>query len=408
MIFLLLACVSTPGVTVEPAAVDRDQDGYLEDCDPQDPRIHPDALDICDGVDNNCDGRVDEPYDLDADGFLAEGCLEGDDCDDRDASFHPGAPETCDGRDHDCDGVRDNPGDEDGDGYDACLDCDDGDPGISPEAVETCDGVDQNCDGAADESFDADGDGVAGCNGDCDDQDAENTPALPERCDGRDNNCDGQADEGLDADADGYTPCQGDCDESNAAVHPNLEEACDGVDNDCDPSTSEDGDLDGDGVTWCDGDCNDRTAAAYPGASEICDGVDDDCDGQIDELAECFDCTLLGSYAVCTLSTTWSNAQEACGYLGGDLVVIHDAAENDEISTTQYSLVGSAAWIGYSDQDREGRFVWVDGSGVGYNNWYSGEPNDSGGEDCAATNFGAIAAWNDYPCSTSLPFICGL
>jgi hypothetical protein len=42
----------------------------------------------------------------------------------------------------------------------------------------------------------------------------------------------------------------------------------------------------------------------------------------------------------------------------------------------------------------------------GYTSWYSAEPNDYGGEDCASTNYGDVGMWNDYPCSTALPFIC--
>ena len=66
----------------------------------------------------------------------------------------------------------------------------------------------------------------------------------------------------------------------------------------------------------------------------------------------------------------------------------------------------SALWLGYTDADSEGTWLWVDGTSAAFTNWYSGEPNDSGGEDCAATNFGAYGYWNDYPCTYSLPFVC--
>jgi hypothetical protein len=270
---------------------------------------------------------------------------------------------------------------------------------------EHCDGVDEDCDGMIDENYDEDGDGVASCDGDCDDADPANTPGAPERCDGRDNNCNGQEDEGWDVDGDGYSFCEGDCDDANAQVHPGLEEACDGVDNDCNPQTSEDGDLDGDGFTYCGGDCNDLQATVYPGATEVCDDLDNDCNSEVDERWECYNCSVSTPYVVCSDSVTWEKAREICGYFGADLVILEDAVENDAVSRYQYGVVGSAAWIGLTDVDSEGNFVWVDGSS-GFTSWYSGEPNNSGGEDCAATNFGAIAQWNDYPCSYLLPFIC--
>lgn len=95
------------------------------------------------------------------------------DCDDADAGSFPGAEETCDGVDNDCDGAVDNAAtdaaslflDADGDGYgdsaiSACEgsegtvaqggDCDDADPAISPGAAERCDAIDNDCDGVVD------------------------------------------------------------------------------------------------------------------------------------------------------------------------------------------------------------------------------------------------------------------
>ncbi len=86
---------------------DLDEDGYdtRTDCDDGDPNIHPGATEVCDGVDNDCDGLADEPVDEDQDGYLATAC-GGDDCDDEDADVNPGADEVCDdGVDNDCDGT---------------------------------------------------------------------------------------------------------------------------------------------------------------------------------------------------------------------------------------------------------------------------------------------------------------
>ncbi len=118
------------------------------DCNDLNGAIYPGAIEICDGVDNDCDGLVDESPDLDGDGFtLCDG-----DCDDADATIYPGAPELCDGVDNDCDGeVPDSEVDDDGDGFSECQgDCDDTDSSIYPGAPEICDGIDNDCDGLVD------------------------------------------------------------------------------------------------------------------------------------------------------------------------------------------------------------------------------------------------------------------
>ena len=101
--------------------------GYVElggDCDDEDPTVHPEADEICDHVDNNCDGSIDEDVllalytDNYGDGYgsapSGEGCegLSGqvtnnDDCDDGDDTVYPGAADSCDGLDNNCDGEVD-------------------------------------------------------------------------------------------------------------------------------------------------------------------------------------------------------------------------------------------------------------------------------------------------------------
>ncbi len=306
----------------EPYYVDGDADGFGDqagtavcalpengswtdgDCDDANADVHPDASELCDAVDNDCDGvtdpdsAVDAPTwfaDADGDGFgdpdrtvaacsqPADYLDDTRDCNDLDPDVHPDAREVCDGEDTDCNGTVDDPPwwpDADGDGFgdaegkaqvacdaplghtDDALDCDDQDPGIHPDASEWCaDGVDNDCNGEVDEDdaadaatwyADADQDGwgdaaattraceqpsgYQAAHGDCDDTDPTVNPDAAETWyDGLDANCDGWDD--FDADQDGFaTDAEGgeDCDDADALIHPDAREACgDAIDNNC-------------------------------------------------------------------------------------------------------------------------------------------------------------------------------
>ena len=311
--------------------------GYVSDntdCDDNEVNSYPGNTEVCDGIDNNCDGQIDEEVtstfyaDNDGDGFgdintPLQACtaptgyvIDSTDCDDTEANNFPGNTEVCDGIDNDCDGEIDEDLlttfylDADGDGFgdinisiQGCsapsgyvadnTDCDDAEANNYPGNTEVCDGIDNDCDGEIDEDVtstfyaDTDGDGfgdanttVQGCsapigyvadNTDCDDAEANNYPGNTEVCDGIDNDCDGEIDEGVestfyaDSDGDGYgnanetvQDCSApngyvsdntDCDDADANTHPGANDIPnDGIDQDCQAGSLEIGDADNDGV----------------------------------------------------------------------------------------------------------------------------------------------------------------
>jgi hypothetical protein len=122
------------------AFYDRDGDGFRQDeddCDDADPEVRPDATEACNGIDDDCDGDIDERgatgerawfADVDEDGW-------GDEFDSVRACEQP-------------DGFVDSSGD-----------CDDDDPDRNPDAIEICDGIDNDCD----RDIDADDGDVESC-----------------------------------------------------------------------------------------------------------------------------------------------------------------------------------------------------------------------------------------------------
>src|SRR5690606_18711447 len=64
-------------------------------------------------------------------------------------------------------------------------------------------------------------------------------------------------------------------------------------------------------------------------------------------------------------------------------------------------------WIGYSDREREGEFLWREGDAGQFTYWDKGQPNDrSCNEDCVALRDGKRGRWHDTPCNQHRPFIC--
>ena len=179
--FITLAGVATASVT------DEDGDGVSPadgDCNDGNAAVYPGAEELCDGLDNDCDGRIpDAEDDDDYDGVRV---CSGD-CDDDDANVRPGAREVCDDKDTDCDGLVEDYIDADGDGQAICddcgndtlCDCDDAEPLVYRGAAEACDLLDNDCSGGIDD-IDLDGDGHSPCagGGDCDDRDRLAFPVI--------------------------------------------------------------------------------------------------------------------------------------------------------------------------------------------------------------------------------------
>ncbi|MCK6510923.1 hypothetical protein L6R29_13260 [Myxococcota bacterium] len=312
---------------------------------------------ICDNLDNDCDGQIDETFlnkgqpcnvgvgECRRSGtFVCNAAKTGTTC-----SVQPGSPqpEICDGKDNDCNGLTDETFPTKGAvcevGVGACkrtgqLICAVDGSGLICSAQpasaqsEICDGIDNNCNGQIDENFPDKGavcevgvgacksSGTWGCKADGSGLSCSATPRAPqsERCDGIDNNCNGQIDEDFATLGQSCTVGVGGCQktakfvckadgsgvECPVSADPPSPEICDGKDNDCN------GQIDdglvracqsacGAGVETCKAGAWDACSARTPKPEE-CNGLDDDCDGQVDNAVN----------RAC--STTCGNGTETC------------------------------------------------------------------------------------------------
>jgi hypothetical protein len=100
-------------------------------------------------------------------------------------------------------------------------------------------------------------------------------------------------------------------------------------------------------------------------------------------------------------TATWTQSEQQAVALGGHLVTINDAAENAWVLDTFVTTPGRSIglWLGLTDQDVEGTFVWVNGEPVTYTNWRAGEPNNYLVNDPVhGEDYGMMygyGAWND-------------
>lgn len=106
-------------------------------------------------------------------------------------------------------------------------------------------------------------------------------------------------------------------------------------------------------------------------------------------------------YVVVTTARTWADAAQSCASMGMGLVTLESSAENDWLLPRQPA---GDVWLGLNDRATEGLWRWMDGSSS-YTRWATGEPNNSGNEDCAAS-YSASGRWDDLPCTLTRPFIC--
>lgn len=220
---------------------DTDGDGHtvsMGDCNPDVARIHPGATETCDRADENCNGIVDDGFDLTSDsrncGACGTSCASGsciagvcvEPC-----SSHP---EVCgDHTDNNCNGTTDE----------GCA------PVCTPVA-ETCNGIDENCNGTADDGVpdrttsNACGPVVERCMSGVMTRVSGRDP-VAETCNNADDNCDGSVDNGLTRSCStlcgtGSETCSGGRFVGCSAPVPGTE-TCNGIDDDCDGTIDEDG-----------------------------------------------------------------------------------------------------------------------------------------------------------------------
>nr|UMW88593.1 lactose-binding lectin l-2-like [Siniperca chuatsi] len=106
---------------------------------------------------------------------------------------------------------------------------------------------------------------------------------------------------------------------------------------------------------------------------------------------------------------TWADAELNCVSDGANLVSIHSLEEQNFVKSLikNFDHAEGGTWIGLSDIQKEGGWMWSDGSAVNFVFWSVVQPDNSGGnEHCGQNNNDKDRKWNDVPCSVTLPSVC--
>ncbi len=172
-------------------------------------------------------------------------------------------------------------------------------------------------------------------------------------------------------------------------------------------------DDDLDGVSTCSGDCDDADPSTYAMANDTCDDeIVQDCTGFTDDGQHCPECReaqMPGGplFLLCHRLERFGIARQACERHGGKLASIHNAAENEFVTTVAFARRQTRWYIGALDWPDEGEFMWVDGTPFDYENWADGEPNNNGNaEDCVLFGHRNTPQWNDVYCGVYTSYVC--
>nr|XP_015209622.1 PREDICTED: ladderlectin-like [Lepisosteus oculatus] len=107
------------------------------------------------------------------------------------------------------------------------------------------------------------------------------------------------------------------------------------------------------------------------------------------------------------IEKTWADAEMDCIELGGNLASVHSEEEETFLLHLIVSKRATSTWLGGSDGEQEGKWLWSDGSKWAFTKWNAWEPNNSGTENCLLT-YWDHGNWNDMNCNNQFAYICAI